>query len=90
MRSKKRAGIVLAAGGVVALLLAALAAGAVTTSAAAPVGSGKASPTKSVCGLGTGKKARGKPINIGAIVTVVRRRQLGRDHRQRPARTSTA
>ena len=70
MRSKKRAGVVLAAGGVVALLLAAWAAGAVNSSAAAPVGSGKASPTKSVCGLGNGKKAKGKPINIGAIVTV--------------------
>ena len=55
---------------VVALLLAAWAAGAVTSSSQAPVGSGKASPKKSVCGLGTGKKATGKPINIGAIVTV--------------------
>ena len=71
MRSKKRAGVTLAVGAVFALLLAAWAAGAVTSSAAAPVGSGKASPTKSVCGLGTGKKAKGKPINIGAIVTVV-------------------
>ncbi len=70
MRSKKRAGVALAAGAVVALLLAAWAAGAVTSSSQAPVGSGKASPTKSVCGLGTGKKAKGKPINIGAIVTV--------------------
>jgi branched-chain amino acid transport system substrate-binding protein len=71
MRSKKRvAGVALAASGVVALLLAALAAGAVSSSGAAPVGSGKASPKKSVCGLGTGKKARGKPINLGAIVTV--------------------
>jgi branched-chain amino acid transport system substrate-binding protein len=39
-------------------------------STAPPVGSGKPSPTKSVCGLGTGKKATGRPINIGAIVTV--------------------
>lgn len=70
MRSKKRAGVVLAAGVVVALMLATWATGAVSSSAQAPVGSGKASPTKSVCGLGTGKKARGKPINIGAIVTV--------------------
>src|SRR5882757_4460066 len=35
--------------------------------AAAPVGSGTASATKSVCGLGTGKKATGKPIKIGGI-----------------------
>jgi branched-chain amino acid transport system substrate-binding protein len=71
MRSKKlTAGIVLATGGAVALLLATLATGAIGTSAQAPVGSGKASPKKSVCGLGTGKKARGKPIKIGAIVTV--------------------
>src|SRR5262245_25568577 len=71
MRSKKlTAGIALAASVIVALALAAWATGAVQSSAAVPVGSGKASPTKSVCGLGTGKKAKGKPINIGAIVTV--------------------
>jgi branched-chain amino acid transport system substrate-binding protein len=71
MRSKKlTAGIALAASAIVALALAAWATGAVQSSAAAPVGSGKASPTKSVCGLGTGKKATGKPINLGAIVTV--------------------
>jgi len=35
--------------------------------AAGPVGSGTASATKSVCGLGTGKKATGKPIKIGGI-----------------------
>ena len=34
-----------------------------------PVGSGKASATKSVCGLGTGKKATGTPIKIGGIAT---------------------
>ena len=33
------------------------------------VGSGSASATKSVCGLGTGKKATGSPIKLGAIVT---------------------
>jgi branched-chain amino acid transport system substrate-binding protein len=53
-----------------ALAMAAIAVGASSRTSAAPVGSGKASPTKSVCGLGTGKKATGKPINIGAIVTV--------------------
>jgi branched-chain amino acid transport system substrate-binding protein len=35
--------------------------------AAAPVGSGKASATKSICGAGTGKKATGKPIKLGGI-----------------------
>ena len=53
-----------------ALAMAAMAVGASSRTSAGPVGSGKASPTKSVCGLGTGKKATGKPINIGAIVTV--------------------
>ena len=48
----------------------ALAIGVTTGSTAGPVGSGTAAPGKSVCGLGTGKKATGKPINIGAIVTV--------------------
>ena len=35
--------------------------------AAGPVGSGTASATKSVCGLGTGKKATGTPIKLGGI-----------------------
>jgi branched-chain amino acid transport system substrate-binding protein len=46
-------------------MLAALAPGA--SNAPAPVGSGKASATKSVCGLGTGKKATGRPIKLGTI-----------------------
>jgi branched-chain amino acid transport system substrate-binding protein len=72
MRSKKlTAGVALAVASVFALALTALAIGASQSPAAAPVGSGKASPTKSVCGLGTGKKATGKPLNVGAIVTVV-------------------
>ncbi|HET6601427.1 MAG TPA: ABC transporter substrate-binding protein [Gaiella sp.] len=45
-----------------ALMLAGWAAGA-----QAPVGSGKASAKKSVCGLGTGKKATGAPIKLGGI-----------------------
>jgi branched-chain amino acid transport system substrate-binding protein len=58
-------------------LLAALAAtvtlaiGVSAGSTAGPVGSGTPSPRKSVCGLGNGKKARGTPVKIGAIVTVV-------------------
>jgi branched-chain amino acid transport system substrate-binding protein len=72
MRSRKlTAGIALGASGVAALLLAAWATGAIQSPAQAKVGSGTASPTKSVCGLGNGKKARGTPIKIGAIVTVV-------------------
>ncbi len=65
--------------GIALVLLASLVATAVLTIAASAsrspaatiVGQGKASPRKSVCGLGTGKKATGKPVNIGAIVTVV-------------------
>jgi branched-chain amino acid transport system substrate-binding protein len=52
------------------LAAVALVVGVSTGSTAGPVGSGTPSPTQSVCGLGTGKKATGKPINIGAIVTV--------------------
>ena len=64
MRSTKTMIGVAAAGAcVMALALAGWATGAQN----APVGSGKASATKSVCGLGTGKKATGKPIKIGGI-----------------------
>jgi branched-chain amino acid transport system substrate-binding protein len=34
---------------------------------AAPIGSGTASATKAVCGMGTGKKATGTPIKLGGI-----------------------
>jgi len=68
MRSKKvSAGIALAVSGVLALVLATWAVGASQAPAQAPVGSGKASAKKSVCGLGTGKKAAGRPIKLGAI-----------------------
>jgi len=68
MRSKTvSAGIALAASGVVALVLATWATGASQSSTQAPVGSGKASAKNSVCGLGTGKKATGRPIKLGAI-----------------------
>jgi branched-chain amino acid transport system substrate-binding protein len=40
---------------------------ATAAGSAGPVGSGKASATKSVCGLGTGKKATGTPIKLGGI-----------------------
>src|SRR5436853_7835455 len=56
---------------VLAVLAAVLATTVVTTAAssgsAAKVGAGKASAAKSVCGLGTGKKATGAPIKIGGI-----------------------
>ena len=67
MRSTKiTIGVASAVTVVLALMLAGWAAGA-GTSSAAPVGSGKASATKSVCGLGSGKKATGAPIKIGGI-----------------------
>ena len=65
MRSKRRIGSALAAGSVIVLLVAALAAS--QSGAAGPVGSRTASATKSVCGMGTGKKATGAPIKIGAL-----------------------
>ena len=68
MRSKKLSAA-LASTGVLALLVAAVATGA--GSATAPVGSGKASATKSVCGLGTGRKATGRPIKIGGIAMLI-------------------
>ena len=68
MRSKTvSAGIALAASGVLALVLATWAVGASQAPAQAPVGSGKATAKKSVCGLGTGKKAAGRPIKLGGI-----------------------
>jgi branched-chain amino acid transport system substrate-binding protein len=53
-----------------ALPVAILATAAIATGATGPtatVGSGKATAKKSVCGLGTGKKAKGKPIVLGGI-----------------------
>jgi branched-chain amino acid transport system substrate-binding protein len=65
MRSTKiKIGFACAASGLVALMLAAWAGAAPN---AAPVGSGTASATHSVCGKGTGKKATGTPIQIGGI-----------------------
>jgi branched-chain amino acid transport system substrate-binding protein len=62
MRSTKiKVGVALAACGLLALMMTTWATGA------GPVGSGTASATKSVCGLGTGKKATGKPIKLGGI-----------------------
>lgn len=67
MRSKKLKGVVtLALGGLAAAIVTVTATGA---GGQAPVGSGKHTATKSVCGLGTGKKATGAPIKIGGLVT---------------------
>ncbi len=60
--TKTKVGIAAASICVLALALAGWA-----TGASAPVGSGKASATKSICGLGTGKKATGRPIKLGGI-----------------------
>ena len=70
MRSTKiKVGVVGAAVCALTLMLAGWATGAQT--AAAPVGSGKASATKSICGLGTGKKATGRPIKLGGIAMLI-------------------
>ena len=64
MRSKKlTAGVALAACAVFALVLATWATGA--SRPAQPSASGKASAKKSVCGLGTGKKASGTAHQAG-------------------------
>src|SRR5215471_18162962 len=68
MRSTRfKVGIAFGVGCIVALTLAAWASGAGTAVKAAKVGSGTATATKSVCGLGNGKKATGAPIKIGGI-----------------------
>ena len=67
MRSRKtKIGVGLAVVCFAAIALAALTA-STRVQAAGPVGSGTASATKSVCGMGTGKKATGTPIKIGGI-----------------------
>ena len=65
MRSTKiKIGVAAAAVSLLALMLTTAAIGA---GSAAPIGSGKASATHSICGLGTGKKATGRPIKLGGI-----------------------
>jgi branched-chain amino acid transport system substrate-binding protein len=65
---KIKLGVACALVGAVALMAAAWA-GAQGT--AATVGSGTASATKSVCGLGNGKKAKGVPIKLGGIAMLI-------------------
>ncbi len=69
MRSKTiKIGVAGATLAAMALVLTALTAGA---GAAGAVGSGTASATKSVCGLGNGKKATGAPIKLGGTMTQI-------------------
>ena len=68
MRSKKRSTTAALVASSVSVLLA-TAAIATGASSAPPVGSGKQTKTHSVCGLGTGKTAKGSPIKLGAIAT---------------------
>jgi branched-chain amino acid transport system substrate-binding protein len=63
--SFRKAAVALALVG--ALVATAFASAGPTAQSSAKVGSGKASATKSVCGLGTGKKATGAPIKLGGI-----------------------
>jgi branched-chain amino acid transport system substrate-binding protein len=71
MRSKTlRVVLPLAAVALAALMVTAIATGA-KSSATHVVGSGKASATKSVCGLGNGQKATGRPILLEGIFTLV-------------------
>src|ERR1051325_4250209 len=51
----------------VALPIAMLITAATVATGGTEVGSGTASATKSVCGLGNGKKATGRPIKLGGI-----------------------
>ena len=72
MRSTKiKIGVAAAAVSLLALIATTAAIGSTSTrgagAAPAVVGSGTASAAKSVCGMGTGKKATGTPIKIGGI-----------------------
>ncbi len=63
MRSTKtKVGVASLVVSVVALMLT-----TAFANSAGPVGSGTASATKAVCGMGTGKKAKGTPIKLGGI-----------------------
>jgi len=67
-----RRGVVLVAGSATAAVLTLTAvATAARGTAGVKVGSGTASATRSVCGLGNGKKATGKPIKLEGMFTLV-------------------
>ncbi|MGZ4354022.1 MAG: hypothetical protein ACXVZ4_10785, partial [Gaiellaceae bacterium] len=63
----RRVGAALAIGAAAATAVVLAAGSLAATGSAAKVGSGTASAAKSVCGLGSGKKATGAPIKIGGI-----------------------
>jgi branched-chain amino acid transport system substrate-binding protein len=72
MRSKRlRIGVALAVCSVGALALTAALATGASQKPALKLGQGTASATTSVCGLGNGKKATGKPILLEGIFTLV-------------------
>ena len=69
MRSMRvKTGLAIATAGLVALMLTVM---ATTGGAAGPVGSGTASAKKSICGKGTGKKAKGAPIKLAGTMTLI-------------------
>ncbi len=72
MSSKgSKVGIALASCALAGLVAASIALGAHKAQAVGPVGSGTASATKSICGMGTGKKATGSPIKLGGMDMVI-------------------
>jgi branched-chain amino acid transport system substrate-binding protein len=70
MRSKKLRSA-FAACCLIGLLVVAWTASSSGAAGTTVVGAGTASATKSVCGLGNGKKAKGAPIKLGGIFTLV-------------------
>jgi branched-chain amino acid transport system substrate-binding protein len=69
-RMKLKVGIALMGCALAALFATTLTVGAGNV-ATARVGAGTATPAKSVCGLGNGKKATGAPIRLGGIFTQI-------------------
>jgi branched-chain amino acid transport system substrate-binding protein len=71
--NQKRFGILTITAGAVVITLAFAATLASGAGRQLPgkVGAGVASPTKTVCGLGNGKKATGAPIKLGGIFTLI-------------------
>jgi len=64
-----KTGLAIATAGLVALMLTVLA--TTGAGAAGPVGSGTATAKKSICGKGTGKKAKGAPIKLAGTMTLI-------------------
>jgi len=68
--SLRRAVVAVALAGTI-VTAAVFATASLGASRAAKVGEGPASATKSACGLGTGKKATGRPIKLGGIAMLI-------------------